>query len=65
MTDHVNWKRIAIRLALHPDADFGRLSTRDVEALRAEVDAIRDREWIDADKRAEVTADAATFHEGH
>lgn len=56
-----DWRDIAIRLASHRgrvlrDVDWGRLSTAQAEALR---DAIEEREWINADRRAVDAADAA------
>lgn len=58
-----DWKRIAVRLG-QSDSDWRLLSTVEADALRVEVDAIRDREAIAEDSRFERSADAATGLEG-
>jgi hypothetical protein len=55
------WTRIT-ELLRSANPDFIGLTTREAEALRAEVDTIQGRDEIAADKLAEVTADAASYH---
>jgi hypothetical protein len=56
--DPINWKRIATKLG-QLDSDWRLLSTREAEALRAEVDVVWERDAIAEDVRAERSADAA------
>lgn len=55
----VDWRRIAVRLALAGGCSYHRLSTPDRDALDRAVARARDDEWLEAEVRAERTADAA------